>query len=178
MNGTLSARPVRLGAVLALAALGAYGCGGSSPSGSNSTGSNGTNSGGSSPSASPFDTPSATALVTAVWTSFFSKDTPVAQKETLLQNGDAMSGAVQAFASNPMVGQVTAAVQKVAFPSPDRADVTYTISLNGHVAESGMSGVAVYQGGKWLVSDVTLCGLLQLAQSTGGGSGAIPGCGG
>lgn len=178
MKGTLSARPVRLGAVLALAALGISGCGGSS--GGNGSGGTGTSAANpsASPSASPFDTPSATAAVMAAWTSFFSKDTPIAQKETLLENGGAMSGAVQAFASNPMVGQTTAAVQKVSFPSPDKADVTYSISLNGHVAESGMSGVAVYQNGKWLVSDVTLCGLLQLAQSMGSSAAAIPGCAG
>lgn len=177
MNGTRSTRPARLGlalaAVSALTALGVSGCGGSSPAGSTATGSSG-----SSPSASPFDTPSATAAVTAAWTGFFSKDTPIAQKETLLENGGAMSGAVQAFASNPMVGQTTAAVQKVDFPSPDKADVTYSISLDGRVVESSMSGVAVYRDGKWLISDVTLCGLLQLAQSVGGGSAPIPGCGG
>lgn len=183
MNGTLSVRPVRLGTLLAtlvaLTALSVSGCGGGSPS-SSGTGTNNTGTGGSSPvvlaDASPFDTPSATAVVTAVWTSFFSKNTPIAQKETLLENGGAMSGAVQAFATNPLVGQTTAAVQKVVFPTPDKADVTYSISLNGHVAESSMSGVAVYQNGKWLVSDVTLCGLLELAQSTGGSAGAIPGC--
>ncbi|WP_051451416.1 hypothetical protein [Actinospica robiniae] len=187
MNGTFSARPVRLGTVLAtlaaLTALSVSACGGGAPSTANgntssSTESNG--SGGSSPAAlpdaSPFDTPSATALVTAVWTSFFSKNTPIAQKETLLENGSTMSGAVQAFASNPLVGQTTAAVQMVAFPTPDKADVTYSISLNGRVAESSMAGVAVYQDGKWLVSDVTLCGLLELAQSMGGSAGAIPGC--
>ena len=170
MNGTLSTRSTSLGAVLTvLAGLGLAACGSSSPSGSSTTG--------SSPTASPFDTASATAAVTTVWTDFFSKNTPIAQKETLLQNGGAMTGAVQAFASNPMVGQTTAAVQKVSFPSSDKADVTYSISLNGHVVENSMSGVAVYQNGKWLVSDVTLCGLLQLAQSASGSSAAIPGCG-
>lgn len=186
MNGTLSTRPARLGLALttvtALTALGVCACGGSSPSSASNTSSNAANastrSSGSSPSAGPFDIPSATAAVTAAWTSFFSKDTPIAQKETLLENGGAMSGAVQAFASNPMVGQTTAAVQKVDFPSPDKADVTYSISLDGRVVESSMSGVAVYQNGKWLISDVTLCGLLQLAQSVGGGSAPIPGCGG
>lgn len=171
MNGT-STRSAGLGVVLAaVAALGLSACGSSSPSGSSGTTA-------PSPSASPFDSASATTAVTSLWTDFFSKNTPIAQKAALLENGQAMSGAVQAFSSNPMVGQTTASVQKVTFPSPTKADVTYSIALNGHVVENSMSGVAVYQNGKWLVSDVTLCGLLQLAQSAGGGSSAIPGCGG
>jgi hypothetical protein len=172
MIGTTTTRSAGLGVVLATAAaLGLSACGSSSPS-TSSTGSGA----GSSPSASPFNTASATTAVTTVWTNFFSKNTPIAQKEALLQNGGAMSSTVQAFASNPMVGQTTAAVQSVTFPSPTKADVTYSISLNGHVVENSMSGVAVYQNGKWLVSDVTLCGLLQLAQSAGGSSAPIPGC--
>jgi hypothetical protein len=40
----------------------------------------------------------------------------------------------------------------------------------------GMAGKAVKVDGHWLVSDTTLCGLLQLAAAQGGGSGGIPGC--
>lgn len=133
----------------------------------------------SSPAGSPtFNQSAATAQVTQVWQSFFSKDTPISQKETLLQNGTTtMMPAVQAFASDPRVGQVTATVQKVTFPSPTDADVSYQISLNGTVMESGMAGKAVNVNGHWLVSDATLCGLLQLAAAQGGGSAsAIPGC--
>jgi len=125
-----------------------------------------------------FNQSAATAQVTQVWQSFFSKDTPISQKETLLQNGTGvMMPAVQAFASDPRVGQVTATVQKVTFPSSTEADVSYQISLNGTVMESGMAGKAVNVNGQWLVSDATLCGLLQLAAAQGGGSAsAIPGC--
>lgn len=127
---------------------------------------------------SSFDQSAAAAQVTRVWQAFFSKDTPISQKEMLLQNGTGtMMPAVQAFASDPRVGQVTATVQKVTFPSPTDADVTYQISLNGAVMESGMAGKAVDVNGHWLVSDATLCGLLQLAAAQGGGSAsAIPGC--
>lgn len=133
----------------------------------------------SSAAGSPsFNQAAATTQVTQVWQSFFSKDTPISQKESLLQNGTTtMMPAVQAFANDPRVGQATATVQQVTFPSPTDADVTYQISLNGAVMESGMAGKAVNQGGHWLVSDVTLCGLLQLAAAAGGGSApAIPGC--
>jgi hypothetical protein len=88
-----------------------------------------------------------------------------------------MTAAMQAFAASPMTSEVTASVQNVTFPSSTKADVTYSISLNGQVVENSMAGIAVYQGGKWLVADTTLCGLLQLAQSQAGSSAAIPGCG-
>lgn len=125
-----------------------------------------------------FNQSAATAQVTQAWQSFFSKSTPISQKETLLQNGTtSMMPAVQAFATDPRVGQVTATVQKVTFPSATEADVSYQISLNGTVMESGMAGKAVNVNGQWLVSDATLCGLLQLAAAQGGGSAsAIPGC--
>lgn len=143
---------------------------------SNNTPSTSSNS--SSPSASAMDTAAASASVKQTWTTFFDKSTPISQKETLLQNGTTtFAPAVQAFAHNPMVGQVTATVSNVTFPSPTKADVTYSISLNGQVVESSMAGGAVYQNGQWLVSDTTLCGLLQLAATqSGGGSTAIPGC--
>jgi hypothetical protein len=119
-----------------------------------------------------------TAAVTRVWQTFFSKDTPISQKEALLENGTTtMKPAVQAFAADPRVGQVTATVQKVDFPAANQADVTYQISLNGAVIMGGMAGKAVQVNGSWLVSDTTLCGLLQLAAAQGGGSsGAVPGC--
>ena len=119
-----------------------------------------------------------TAAVTRTWQTFFSKDTPIAQKEALLENGTTtMKPAVQAFAADPRVGQAAATVQKVDFSSATQADVTYQISLNGAVVLGGMAGKAVEVNGHWLVSDATLCGLLQLAAAQGGGSsGAIPGC--
>lgn len=132
----------------------------------------------SSPSASTFDTLAATGAVKQTWTTFFAKTTPIAQKEALLQNGTTtFKPAVQAFSTNPLVGQVTATVSNVTFPSPTTADVTYAISVGGQVVEPAMAGTAVLTNGQWLVSDTTLCGLLQLAASQGGGSStAIPGC--
>jgi hypothetical protein len=175
MNGTspVATRTTRHGraasavvALLAAATLAA--CSSStSPSSSSSTPAS---SGGS------FDTASAANAVKATWISFFSKTTPLAQREALVQNGSAMASAMQAFAASPLTSEVTASVSGVTFPSPTKADVTYSISLNGQVVENAMAGNAVYQGGKWLVADTTLCGLLQLAQSQSGSSAPIPGC--
>ncbi|HEX4791672.1 MAG TPA: hypothetical protein VH372_24620 [Actinospica sp.] len=165
---TLLAGPAA--ALLLAGALAACSSGNSSPS--SSTTSSPANSSGA------FDTASASSAVKQTWTTFFSKSTPIAQKETLLQDGTTTyAPAVQAFASNPMVGEVTANVQSVTFPSPTQADVTYSISLGGQVVENSMAGKAVYQNGKWLVADTTLCGLLQLAESQTGSAASIPGCG-
>jgi hypothetical protein len=146
---------------------------GCSSSGNNSSASSSTSAGAS---ASATGGQSAdTAAVTQVWQSFFSKDTPISQKEMLLQNGTTtMKPALQA---DPRVGQASATVQKVTFPDANDADVTYQIALNGTVMMGGMAGKAIKQNGQWLVSDSTLCGLLQLAAAQGGGSsGAVPGC--
>ncbi len=153
-------------ALLAAATLAAC----SSSTSPNSTSSTPASSGGS------FDTASAASAVKATWTSFFSKTTPIAQREALVENGSAMAGAMQAFAASPLTSEVTASVSGVTFPSSTKADVTYSISLNGQVVENAMAGNAVYQGGKWLVADTTLCGLLQLAESQSGSSAPIPGC--
>ncbi|HWG22692.1 hypothetical protein [Actinospica sp.] len=154
-------------ALLAAAALAA--CGSSTNSGSGTT--SPTSAGGT------FNTASAASLVKQTWTTFFAKSTPISQKAALLQNGQTMAGAMQAFASNAMVSEVTANVTDVTFPSSSKADVTYSISLNGQVVENAMQGQAVYQSGKWLVADTTLCGLLQLAASQSGSAAPIPGCG-
>ena len=169
MNGfTKRTAPAAVAALLAATTLAAC----SSSTSSSSSSSTPASSSGS------FDTASAASAVKQTWTSFFSKDTPVAQKEALVENGSAMAMAMRAFAASPMTSEVSATVQNVTFPSPTKADVTYSISLNGQVVENSMAGNAVYQGGKWLVADTTLCGLLQLAASQGGSSAAIPGCGG
>jgi hypothetical protein len=133
---------------------------------------------GSASASSGFDRVAATAQVTLAWQSFFAETTPVREREALLENGTTtMMPAVQAFATDPRVGQAAATVQNVTFPSPTEADVTYQISLNGVVVEEGMAGMAVDVGGRWLVADATLCGLLELAAAQGAGSAAaIPGC--
>ncbi|HTJ71600.1 MAG TPA: hypothetical protein VL551_28915 [Actinospica sp.] len=178
MNGTVpsatrSTRPGRVAsAAVALLAAALLAACSSSTSPGTTTPSPTTGGGGG------FNSASAASLVKQTWTTFFSKTTPIAQKAALLQNGQAMSSAMEAFGTNAMVSEVTANVTGVTFPSSTKADVTYSISLNGQVVENAMQGQAVYEGGKWLVADTTLCGLLQLAETQVGGSATpIPGCG-
>lgn len=123
---------------------------------------------GSSASSSPsFDTAAATTLVTKDWEAFFSKSTPLAQKAQYLQNGSEMAPVIQQFASNPLVGQVTAKVDSVKFASPTQATVTYDIDgPTGTALMSKTTGQAYLQNGTWVVGDASLCGLLALTGTT------------
>jgi hypothetical protein len=48
-----------------------------------------------------------------------------------------------------------------------QATVNYNILVSGASALSNQKGVAVKQGGTWLVGDKSFCGLLQLEKSSG-----------
>ncbi|HEY3871671.1 MAG TPA: hypothetical protein VGM10_25140 [Actinocrinis sp.] len=122
---------------------------------------------GTSASPSGLDTAAATTQVTKDWEAFFSKSTPLAQKAQYLQNGSAMSSTIQQFASNPLVGQVTAKVDSVKFSSPTQATVTYDIDgPTGTALLSKTTGTAYLQNGTWVVGDASLCSLLALTGTT------------
>ena len=122
--------------------------------------------------ASPtFGSAADTQEVTQNWQAFFSKSTPLAQKAQYLQNGSQMSATIQQFASNSLVGQVSARVDSVKFTSPTQATVTYDIiGPTGAPLLPDTSGQATKVNGTWVVSDSSLCSLLAL---TGGN---VPGC--
>jgi hypothetical protein len=141
-------------------------------------GSSGKSNASSSPKASPPASVAASLAATDVqaitknWEAFFSKDTPVAQKVALLQNGQAMAPAVAAFAKDPRMGQTTAKVTSV-LGSGTNATVHYQILVSGQTMLPDAVGQAVNEGGTWKVGDQTLCGLLALAAP---GGTKIPGC--
>jgi hypothetical protein len=100
--------------------------------------------------------------ITQNWESFFAKTTTIPQKVALLQNGQAMQGAVNSFAKDPRVGQTTAKVSSVQVTGA-YATVHYQVLLNNQVMLPNAIGDAVYENGKWKVADQTICGLLSLA---------------
>ena len=178
----------RVAGIAAALLLAASACGGGSskpssssttttpPSSSSSSSSSGTTSSStsSSPSASasgPADPATATTQIKQNWQSFFDPKTAIADKEKYLQNGAVLAPLLQAFAADPRVGQVSAAVSNVAFTSPTAATVTYALSLQGTVVEPNATGKAVFQDGTWKVADSTLCGLVALTGDT-----KLPGC--
>ncbi|HEV2635284.1 MAG TPA: hypothetical protein VGX23_09065 [Actinocrinis sp.] len=112
-----------------------------------------------------------TQQITQNWEAFFNKATPLAQKAQYLQNGSQMGATIQQFASNPLVGQVSARVDSVGFTSPTQATVTYDIlGPTGSPLLPNASGQAMKVNGTWVVADSSLCALLSLT------GGKIPGC--
>ena len=158
----------RFGAAVAALALG-FGLAGCSSSSKSSSPPPTTTS--AAPTTPAFDRAAAKSEVVKNWEAFFSKTTPIAQKQALLQHGSQMGPTVQAFASDPRVGQVSSTVTDVTFTDSSNATVTYTISLNGQLVLPSATGKAVSEDGTWKVSDATLCSLLTLT-----GTAHIPGC--
>ncbi|HTS96006.1 MAG TPA: hypothetical protein VMI33_05255 [Streptosporangiaceae bacterium] len=122
------------------------------------------------PSASSSSTSSAAAAdaktIAANWTAFFSPKTPVAQRISLLQDGQQFATVIRTqAAAGGLAAGATAKVTKVTVISPQQAAVTYTILLDGQPALSNQSGTAVYQDGTWKVGLASFCGLLSLENS-------------
>ena len=112
--------------------------------------------GGSSPDA---------AKVKQVWTSFFSAQTPVAQKPAMLQDGARFKSAITSLASNPLAAQLSAKVSSVTLQGANKAKVVFSIYLGSVAALKDQTGYAYKQGGKWVVGYAGLCKLIALQGS-------------
>jgi hypothetical protein len=127
----------------------------------------------SAPATAPADPAAATTQVKANWKKFFDPATSTTDKQAVLENGDKMGPVLKAFSGDKRGGQVQADVQTVEFTAPDKATVTYSLTLNGATALPKASGTAVEQAGTWKVSVNTLCALVALSgdasQSPGAG---------
>ena len=135
--------------------------------------------GGSSSSSSTTTTQSpaqATAVITQNWTALFNGSNPdTAAKLALLQNNAKLKDQFnKAYGTNPSTAMTSAKVtsvtvlsasqcQQAAVPSPC-AKVSYDLvnNQNGSALLPGQTGYAVYQNGKWLVSQNTFCALVGL----------------
>ncbi len=122
------------------------------------------------PSASSSSTSASTAAeaktIAANWTAFFNPKTAVAQRVSLLQDGQQFAAVISAqAAAGGLAGEATAKVTKVKVISPQQAAVTYSILLDGQPALSNQPGTAVYQDGTWKVGLASFCGLLSLENS-------------
>jgi hypothetical protein len=118
----------------------------------------------------------ATVLITQNWTALFNGGNhDTAAKLALLQNNAKLSAQFnKAYGSNSSTAVTAAKVnnvtvlspsecQQAAVPSPC-AKVSYDLvnSQNGSALLPGQTGYAVYQNGKWLVSQNTFCALVGL----------------
>ena len=117
------------------------------------------------------DVAAAKAKIAANWEMFFSAKTPLASRQTVLENGSQYQQALLARSKDPLMAEASAKVNSVELTGPDQASVSYDVSLNGQTALAGATGVAVLQDGVWKVSAQSFCALITL-----GTTQSIPGC--
>jgi hypothetical protein len=151
----------RLPALAITAALAAAACAGCGSSGSTS----GTNAN----STTPPDAATSTADIKTLYAKFFSS--PPAQAATLLEDGSSLTKTIGIADKIKGTAQESAKVDTVTLTTPTTATLTYDLSTNGAVVLKGADGKAVYEGGQWLVSKDTFCGLVGLTYSK-----PLPGC--
>lgn len=102
-----------------------------------------------------------TAAIDSMWVKFFAASTSTSQRVAMLQNGQKFAtalGAMSAMGSQSSVKVTSPASLK----SPTTATLKYTIYLGKTPMLPNVTGTAVYSGGKWLVSDSSVCQLLTL----------------
>ena len=160
MGFTVPARRVILAPALALALAAAVAACSSSSSSSSSSAPPATSAAASSSAPAATSTANAVAEITTNWEKFFSASTPVSQKVTLLQNGNAFGPAISGLMS--LVSGLGAKVTGVTVNSPTSATVNYNLTAGSSSLLSGQTGTAVYENGVWKVGDASLCGLLKL----------------
>jgi hypothetical protein len=157
-----------------LAACGSSSSGGSAASTSSSTASSSSSAPAASASAASSSPASSAAAgtIAANWTAFFNAKTPVAQRISLLEDGQDFASIIQSQAGGGLAAEASAKVTKVTVTSPTQATVGYNIVLAGQTALGGQSGTAVLQDGTWKVGLASFCGLLTL--EAGGKTKGLP----
>jgi hypothetical protein len=110
-------------------------------------------------------TATSTTQIKQEWAEFFSPTTPASKKIQLVQNGQQLAPVIRTEANSPLATQTQAIVTRVVMQGPDRATVLYTLNLAGRPVLQNQAGTAVKVGGKWRISDQSLCALLRLEGS-------------
>ncbi len=128
----------------------------------------------SAPGTAPANRSAAEQEIRQNWEKFFSPETSLNEKKALLENGETMGPVLDAFSGDERIGQVQAQVNDVTFTSATRADVSFSLTLQGATALPDASGTSVEQDGTWKVSVNSLCALVQL--SGDGSTPDVPGC--
>lgn len=128
----------------------------------------------SAPGTAPANRAAAEQEIRQNWEKFFSPETSLNEKKALLENGETMGPVLDAFSGDERIGQVQAQVNDVTFTSATRADVSFSLTLQGATALPDASGTSVDQDGTWKVSVKSLCALVQL--SGDGSTPDVPGC--
>ncbi|MCU1642425.1 MAG: hypothetical protein JWN03_2700 [Nocardia sp.] len=103
-----------------------------------------------------------TQAVTDAYQRFFDGSTPADQKIAVLENGQSFADTIRAQVDSPIAKGTKATVSSVTAAGADKANVVYTVSLNGTPALPDQPGNAVRTDGTWKVSAATFCALLTL----------------
>ena len=69
---------------------------------------------------------------------------------------------IAGLAASPLAKSAKATVSNVEVTSPDKATVTYSVSIGGQPALTNQTGTAVLVDGQWKVGDASFCQLLSL----------------
>ena len=165
MRFRLLARRITLAPALALAlALAVAACSSSSSSSAATSASSAPAASSAASSAAPStgSTSAAAAQITTNWEKFFNASTPVAEKVSLLQNGNVFAPAINALAKFPLASGLGAKVTAVVVNSPAKATVSYNLLSGSQTLLGNQTGVSVNQGGIWKVGDASLCALFRL----------------
>jgi len=120
---------------------------------------------GSSSQTSTNEDAAAKAQIKSAYQKFFSGQTSVSDRVSLLQNGPQFKTAIQALASNPLAKNVNVAVSSVRLEGANEAKVVYTVKL-GSAGLPKQTGTAVRENGTWKVGYASLCRLVALQGST------------
>ena len=132
MRFRLLARRITLAPALALAlALAVAACSSSSSSSAATSASSAPAASSAASSAAPStgSTSAAVAQITTNWEKFFNASTPVAEKVSLLQNGNVFAPAINALVKFPLASGLGAKVTAVVVNSPAKATVSYNLSV-------------------------------------------------
>jgi len=108
------------------------------------------------------------------WVTFFNPKTPVATRESLLEDGPAFAAQLKGENASSEAQLTSSQVSAVTVTSATAATVTWSLLLSGAPVLSGQKGTAVYQGGTWKVSKASFCGLLSLNAASGPLPAACP----
>jgi hypothetical protein len=97
---------------------------------------------------------------------FFAAATTLQARENVLQNGPTFGQLLQQYFLGLQSQKSSAIVNSVSFVNKTKANVIYSIELDGQTVLNNKNGIALYLNNSWKVSDSTLCGLIKLDSGT------------
>lgn len=100
------------------------------------------------------------------FSTFFAVSTPMAERESLLQNGSEFAQPMQSEFSQLDNEKPSVTINSTTLSTSTSAKVVYTVDLNGQPVLKDQAGESLLISGVWKVSDSTLCQLFSLGGST------------